>query len=66
MSREGFSDFVRALERSPGLRREVQNLATLDGIIELARQTGFPVSADDFKADAHCSKIATWFADSLI
>lgn len=66
MSREGFNDFVRALERSPGLRRELQNLATLDGVIKLARQTGFPVSPEDFKADAQCSKIATWFAHSRI
>ena len=66
MSREGFSDFVRALERSPGLRRELQNLATLDAAIALARRTGFSVSAGDFQADAHCSKIANWFNDSRI
>ncbi|WP_255440289.1 Nif11-like leader peptide family natural product precursor [Synechococcus sp. MEDNS5] len=48
------------------MRRELQNLATLDAVIELARQTGFPVSAEDFKADAHCSKIASWFNDSRI
>ncbi|MGB1195907.1 MAG: Nif11-like leader peptide family natural product precursor [Synechococcus sp.] len=66
MSREGFSDFVRALERSPGLRRDFQNLATLDAVIELARRTGFSVSAGDFQADAHCSKIANWFNKSRI
>ena len=66
MSREGFSDFVRAVERSPELQRELQALTSLDGAIELARTLGFPVSVADFKADAQCSKIAAWFTDSRI
>ena len=66
MSRQGFKDFVHALEHSSSLRRQLHQLPSIDAVVGLARDNGFTVSESDFQDDAHCDKVARWFANSWI
>ena len=38
----------------------------IDAVVGLARDNGFTVSESDFQDDAHCDKVARWFANSWI
>ena len=66
MSRQGFKDFVHALEHSSSLRRQLHQLPSIDAVVGLARDNGFTVSESDFQDDARCDRVARWFANSWI
>ena len=66
MSRQGFKDFVHALEHSSSLRRQLHQLPSIDAVVALARDNGFAVSESDFQDDARCYRVARWFANSWI
>ena len=66
MSRQGFKDFVHALEHSSSLRRQLLQLPSIDAVMALARDNGFAVSESDFQDDSRCDQVARWFANSWI
>ena len=66
MSREGFKDFVHAVEHSAALRRDLKQHTTIVRVVRLAQANGFSVQASDFDNDALCDQMAAWFASSWI
>lgn len=66
MSRQGFQDFVHAVEHSAALRRDLKQHSTIERVVKLAQANGFSVQASDFDNDAQCEQMAAWFASSWI
>ncbi len=66
MSREGFSEFIRALERSSALRRELKNCDNINSVLELSAKYKFKVTFNDLQNDSNLSSIEEWFRESRI
>ena len=66
MSRQGFKDFVHALEHSSSLRRQLHQLPSIEAVVALARDNGFAVGESDVQDDARCDQVARWCANSWI
>ena len=66
MSRQGLKDFVHAVEHSAALRRQLQHQESMEDVVAMARDHGFPVSEVDFRDDERCEQVERWFANSWI
>lgn len=66
MSREEWKNFLQAVERSPGLRKELQSKQAVQDIVQLGRQYGYAVRLKDLTQDAQTEKISHWFEQSTI
>ena len=66
MSREALQDFLRAVERHQGLRRDAAQCSDDDQLLALARRHGFNVIQRDLRDDARDSAITRWFETSRI
>ena len=66
MSREALRDFLQAVERHQGLRRDAAQCRDDDQLLALARRYGFNVIQRDLRDDARESAITRWFETSRI
>ncbi len=66
MSREDFSNFLNAAERSASLRRRLQKCKDQQMILDLAAQYGFSITVQDLKEDSTAERTETWFKESRI
>jgi len=66
MSREGLRNFVRAVEHSAALRRQVIKAHVPNELITIAVSNGFAVREQDLRDDAICSDVQSWFDRSWI
>ncbi len=66
MSREELINLIRATERSPSLRRELQKCKNTKNIIDVAFSYGFQITQNDFLQDKNADKIENWFKNSKI
>ena len=66
MTREGLSDFLKAIDRSSKLKRELVRCKDEKDLLELALNYGFPINIRDLEEDKAAEKINTWFELSKI
>lgn len=66
MTRENLSDFIRAIEHSYSLKREVKNCKNINQIISTAANYGFNITTTDIEEDELIEEIAKWFEISEI
>ena len=66
MTREAFKHFLRAVERSPELRKQMNQCKSNQGLLELAKNNGFIINFQDVKEDLIANKIDNWFHSSKI
>ncbi len=66
MSREGFSDFLKAAEHRLTLREQVKSCKNYHEIISLAYSYGFHITLDDIQRENTFAGVENWFKTSKI
>ncbi len=66
MTREGLSDFLRAIEHNASLRRKLKECSSNDSLLKLAKDYGFKVELYDLQNESEANKIESWFKLSQI
>ena len=66
MTREGLSDFLRAVERNASLRKELKQCADNDAFLKIANAYGFKVALNDLQEEEDADRLENWFKVSKI